>query len=247
VVAYDRSGLGHSPPGRQAPDAETRARELRELIEAIGLAGPVVLIGHSIAALYLRVYVHRYPDDVAAVVFLDSTHALVYRLFKGHTPLRERFGAAFASCAHHLGVKSLPFPLIRASDAPWSTLPEQARCQIEQLSTRTDLLVTERAERAMLEAASRQAQACGNLGAIPLLVITGGTRTEEELRFAEEPESFMDKWMLLQRDLVSLSESGRHVVIEGAGHRNLVTEKGFADRVCEKIAGFVKDTRGMGD
>ncbi len=48
----------------------------------------------------------------------------------------------------------------------------------------------------------------------------------------------MDKWMLLQRDLVSLSTRGVHRIIESAGHCDLVTDKKHAEQVCEEIASF---------
>ena len=239
VIAYDRSGLGWSGPLSAAPDGGSRARELRDLLEALDIKSPVVLIGHSIAALYLRNYVYRWRHHVMGLVFLDSTHHLVYRLFEGRLPTGERIRRWVASCAHGLGVKRLPFPLLRMSELPWNALPEQSRREIEYLSAIPGLTLTERAEQALLGAASRQAQACGDLGDMPLLVMTGAIRTEREQRYCTHPQAFMDTWMLLQRDLVSLSTRGEHRVIEGAGHCDLVTDNRYAAQVCANIVAWV--------
>jgi pimeloyl-ACP methyl ester carboxylesterase len=240
VLVYDRAGLGRSEPSGALPDGESRAQELQAVIETLGLKGPFVLIGHSIAALYLRIYAHRRREDVLGLVFLDGTHPLAYKLFKERTPLGERILKALALSAYRVGVSRLPYSLLRETDPPWNALPKDAQQEIAYLSTQTAQWATERAERAMQSAASQQARARGTLGDTPLLVITAGTRTPEELQHAEDPEVFMDKWMLLQRDLVSLSMRGIHRTIEGAGHRSLVTDRRYALQVCSEIACFVR-------
>ncbi|MFR9804483.1 alpha/beta fold hydrolase [Pseudonocardia sp. RS010] len=73
-VLYDRLGTGWSDvvdlprPGSRVTD------DLRELLEAIGLPGPYVLVGHSLGGLYARLFAKRFPDDVAGLVLLDPTH-----------------------------------------------------------------------------------------------------------------------------------------------------------------------------
>ena len=240
VMVYDRSGLGRSEPTSALPDGESRAQELQAVVETLGLRGPFVLIGHSIAALYLRIYVHRRSEDVMGLVFLDGTHPLAYNLFKERIPLGGRIVESIALRAYRLGVSRLPYSLVREHDPPWSTLPTDVQQEVAYLAARSAQWATERAEKAMQSAASQQARKCGTLGDTPLLVITAGTRTPEELRYAEDPEAFMDKWMLLQKDLVSLSTCGVHRTIEGAGHCNLVTDRRYALQVCSEIACFVR-------
>jgi len=238
VIAHDRPGLGRSAAVDARPDGEARARQLNEVIEALKIEGPFVLIGHSIAALYLRIYFQRNPRNVLGLVFLDATHSLVWRLIQGRTPITERGRRFIARGAQWVGIKRLPFSMRRANAAPWSTLPVESRREVERLAGETIPAITESDEHAMLALASKQADACGDLGDTPLLVITGGMRTAEELRYATDPDAFMETWMLLQRDLVSLSSRGIHRVIADAGHCNLVTDKQYADQVCAEIVAF---------
>ncbi len=79
VCSYDRAGFGWSdalPPPR---DADHIAAELHELLAAAKINGPIVLMGHSIAGIYIRDYATRYPADVSGLIFVD-----------GSTPLQNR-------------------------------------------------------------------------------------------------------------------------------------------------------------
>jgi pimeloyl-ACP methyl ester carboxylesterase len=66
--------------------------ELRALLEAANVRGPLVLVGHSIGGLLVRLYADRY-DNVVAVVLVDPTHesAVLYSLPLGRwVRLREQ-------------------------------------------------------------------------------------------------------------------------------------------------------------
>ena len=72
VCAYDRAGIGASPP---APEATRTTKDivadLHALLTNAKLEGPFVMVGHSLAGWPLAVYASQYPDDVAGVVLVD--------------------------------------------------------------------------------------------------------------------------------------------------------------------------------
>jgi pimeloyl-ACP methyl ester carboxylesterase len=74
VCAYDRAGMGWSEPGPSPLDATRAASELHTLLQKADEEGPYVLVGHSLVGLYSRVYAERYPEEVAGMVLVDSTH-----------------------------------------------------------------------------------------------------------------------------------------------------------------------------
>jgi pimeloyl-ACP methyl ester carboxylesterase len=75
VITFDRPGLGQSDPGVE-PRTPTRiARELRSLLEALGVEGPVVLAGHSMGGLHVLRYASLFPDRVVGVAILDTPPA----------------------------------------------------------------------------------------------------------------------------------------------------------------------------
>ena len=51
------------------------ARELRNLLRAARVDLPFVLAGHSLGGLVVQLYAARYPDQVAGMVLVDSSHS----------------------------------------------------------------------------------------------------------------------------------------------------------------------------
>ena len=73
VCAYDRSGLGLSEPRSGPRDAESIARQLHELLRQAGVEPPYVPIGWSAGGLYVRVFAHRFPNEIAGMVLVESS------------------------------------------------------------------------------------------------------------------------------------------------------------------------------
>src|SRR5918994_2477775 len=73
VCAYDRAGMGWSEMGPEPRDAKQITSELHTLLSKAGIEGPYVLVGHSLGGISMQTYAHRYPDEVAGVVLVDSS------------------------------------------------------------------------------------------------------------------------------------------------------------------------------
>ncbi|AMK76352.1 MULTISPECIES: alpha/beta fold hydrolase [Methylomonas] len=74
AFAYNRPGYGNSEPVATPRDGAHIVDELRELLRSKGLKPPYVLVGHSLGGLYIQHFARRYPDQVRALVLVDSTH-----------------------------------------------------------------------------------------------------------------------------------------------------------------------------
>lgn len=70
--AYDRAGLGFSDTGPAPRDSAAIGGDLEALLRARGEAGPVILVGHSMAGLHTRLFVLRHPGRVKALVLVDA-------------------------------------------------------------------------------------------------------------------------------------------------------------------------------
>lgn len=71
-LAYDRAGLGYSDPGPRPRDGRAIVADLEALLSRVGETGPLILVGHSMGGLLLRVFVGRNRDRVAGVVLVDA-------------------------------------------------------------------------------------------------------------------------------------------------------------------------------
>lgn len=76
AFAYNRPGYGKSDAATTPRDGQHVVDELRALLISQGLQPPYVLVGHSLGGLYVQRFARRYPDEVSALVLVDSTHPL---------------------------------------------------------------------------------------------------------------------------------------------------------------------------
>lgn len=70
--AYDRAGLGRSDPGQKPRDGLAVVRDLETLLLQAHEPGPYILVGHSMAGLYARLFAARNPGEVRGVVLVDA-------------------------------------------------------------------------------------------------------------------------------------------------------------------------------
>lgn len=88
-VAYSRAGQGRSDPPSseniifddgqiQVASAQSRTDDLANLLEQLNVDPPYVLVGHSLGGIYIRLFAQRFPDAVAGLVFIDSSHPHQY-------------------------------------------------------------------------------------------------------------------------------------------------------------------------
>ena len=72
TYSYDRAGFGWSTSiGSNPCRLEQRAQELHDLLQALKIPAPYILVAHSFGAYIVRHHAHHFPDQVAGVVLVD--------------------------------------------------------------------------------------------------------------------------------------------------------------------------------
>ncbi|MGV3582100.1 MAG: alpha/beta fold hydrolase [Methylophilus sp.] len=74
TFAYNRPGYGESDSVSTPRDGSHVVDELRSMLLSKGLTPPYILVGHSLGGLYMQLFARRYPDEVSALILVDSTH-----------------------------------------------------------------------------------------------------------------------------------------------------------------------------
>lgn len=74
VCRYDRANRGRSDPAPKPRSAQDFVADLYSLLVAAAIPRPLVLVGHSLGGLIVRLYAHQYPQDVAGLVLVDPMH-----------------------------------------------------------------------------------------------------------------------------------------------------------------------------
>jgi pimeloyl-ACP methyl ester carboxylesterase len=98
---FDRANVGNSEKAEGPRTSATAATELHRLLEAAGLPGPYVLVGRSFGGYNVRLFASMYPDDVSALVLMET--------------LTPEF---------HAGMKELLTPMQWASEASFNRTVE---------------------------------------------------------------------------------------------------------------------------
>ena len=87
-LAYDRAGLGHSEPGPRPRDGRAVVADLAALLREAGERDPVVLVGHSMGGLMVRLFAITHPDRVLGVVLVDAVTPDILKLPAGPGAVR---------------------------------------------------------------------------------------------------------------------------------------------------------------
>jgi pimeloyl-ACP methyl ester carboxylesterase len=208
VCSYDRSGIGWSDTSPHPKDGTSIARELHELLQRAGVAGKLLLVGHSTGGLYARIFRAQYPERVAGLVLLDASNENQFsQTPDGEIQYRRLKGAySLLPIAASVG-------LIRLS--PMCDLPEDfpsaARSDFHAMCSRTSTWKSQQHEVDAIAAAMAQVKSQQPLGDLPLVVVTAGG----------DPQHIED-WLNLQKELVTLSTNGIHIVRPNATHLGLL-------------------------
>jgi pimeloyl-ACP methyl ester carboxylesterase len=211
VLAYDRSGIGWSDAGPEPHDAATSARHLALLLDRLEVDGPLVLVGHSMGGLFVRVFADLFPERVAGVVLVDPAHPdQLERFSEGVGRLQRDFMGQLSVAPVLAG-----FGVIRLSGGipeGAEKLPEEGRADAEIFYSSTHHLQGVKAEMLAWDESAGQARRASSLGDRPLVVLS-----------ATEPSSpLVESLRPLHEELVRLSTSGQHRLAPGASHRSIL-------------------------
>jgi pimeloyl-ACP methyl ester carboxylesterase len=220
VVSYDRAGLGWSDADPAPKTAALAAHRLRVLLHHAGVLPPFVLVGHSMGGLFIRVFAALFPGEVAGMVLLDAVHPDQH-LRSAAIDLHMRTGFRFLRAVPMLA--RLGYVRLTGLFDSWGEgLPARQAAESEAILSTHRHLRTTRDESLAWEAICAEVRGTGDLGNLPLAVVTAGKDI-----LPGHPE--------LQRELACLSCDSTHLVVPGADHVTLVTRREYARVVVEAI------------
>ncbi|MEM7342510.1 MAG: alpha/beta hydrolase [Actinomycetota bacterium] len=224
VCAYDRAGYGWSDGVADPKTSIETADDLHTLLVNGGETGPFLLVGHSLGGLHVRTFALRYPDDVAGVILVDSSHEQQATRLAMLAPLDDAQLAGLTMC-RRVALLGLPRLLGLNDAAVPSTLPISADVRAAWVSrlNQTRFCATVRDEFVAARAETSRATPPAGLGDLPLTVLASGRDPFAE----QEPVDGVAEGDLeeasriaaeLQAELAELSTRSTYRVVADAGH-----------------------------
>lgn len=210
VCAYDRAGLGWSDPSLKPRTTKVIAEELHTLLHNAGVAGPYVLVGHSLGGMDARMFASQYRSEVAGMVLVDSSHPDQEERFPAEAK-KLSAGTRYVIRAMQITLP-IGLPRLLASRAA----PPEIRPEFCAVFCRRQFLAAVRAEAEAQEENSAQVRALGSLGDLPLIVLS---HDPDKMKFPGNlTEPVNRAWGEMQEELAHLSTKGSHLVVKGSGH-----------------------------
>jgi pimeloyl-ACP methyl ester carboxylesterase len=225
-VVYDRAGTGWSDRSpRPARTAAEVTDELSALLTAADVAGPYVLVGHSLGADYARIFASRFPGQVAGLVLAEPHHedytaflppdlAAIYASFDLDQALPAEIPA---------GLTELYRALFSQEMAAW---PREVREPLIEGHLGRDWLQAGLAEAAGARALDDELRAAGPLPDLPLIVLTATDIDPfKEAVSGGIPEALLrgeiDGKTRLYEKLAASVSRGENRLVAGVGHVTL--------------------------
>jgi pimeloyl-ACP methyl ester carboxylesterase len=230
AVSYDRAGHGWSDLAPEPRTALQLAKELHVLLEAAGVQGPYVLVGHSFGGYVNRAFVELYRESVVGMVLVDSIHSAEWEEPTGEQLKVIKVGLRYAWIAAwlaRLGLVRLCLArvargspgLARMAASGFGAgvasavqriageirkLPAPVLPMVRGLWSQPKNFTSLGQYVAALPVNAGQVAALSSVGDIPLVVLSGNHHVGRS-----------SDW---QRELVQLSSCGRQIVVSDSGH-----------------------------
>jgi pimeloyl-ACP methyl ester carboxylesterase len=237
VCSYDRAGIAWSEPSTSPREAKNIASELHTLLQEAGLKPPFLLAGHSLGGLFVLRYAHEYPEDVAGLAFLDSSHPDQDKLLEDAAGGVERELKILGRLRWllRLGVSHVYNPY----KTQLRPLPAEAYRQALYFTHQPSMVDAVMGETAARAASMLQAGEVKSLGSLPMLVVSRGITFEPNPENSDEDNArrqrIAEDWIGLHKKYLTLSTQSRYVVVSDSTHYTLVSTRTFSDQVAGEI------------
>ncbi len=215
VCSYDRAGNYWSETSPNPRTSGQIVKELHTLLQNAEIQAPYVLVGHSVGGANMQLYASQFPDEVAGMVLVDSSHA------EQRTRLPENYKPP--AILPFLIKVTAPIGIARLINSSETTdqqtfNPISAPNRIA-VSSSTKSFYAYANELALIETSFNEVGSNPmKLGDKPLIVLTQG-KIERVPGMTEDETILTQKgWLELQAELAQRSSGGKQITAEKSGH-----------------------------
>jgi pimeloyl-ACP methyl ester carboxylesterase len=216
VCSYDRAGYAWSDDAPEPRTGLLAVQDLRTMLRAAGLQGPMVVVGHSWGGMLAQMLAQTNSEEVAGLVLVDALHHDQTASMDPDVHARYSRNMRFLTGS---ATWLAPLGLTRLAGMPASVVLDKLPAS-EQVSARA-LAMQSKNYRALyteymgIDPALAVARSLPPVPAVPTIVLS--THALSEFPPGWELDYMRQHWIAGQRALAR-ETAAKHVVVADAGH-----------------------------
>lgn len=218
-LAYDRAGLGHSDAGPEPRHGRAINDDLEALLAALRETGPILLVGHSMGGLMVRLFALERDRALAGLVLVDAVTPDVFSLPGGARTVRA-FGKLLQAVSH--GAKFGLMAPVALISGNLIGLPGAAGAEKRRIHASAPHAHAAAAEVVQWPRTSEMAGAIELPPELPVAVVTAG------------PRRGRGPLKAIQEKPAKLSRAGFIEHVEPSNHANLLGPR-YADAIVRGV------------
>jgi len=244
VIRYDRPGFAWSPGSSCDRRSVAAARRIIELLKALEINDPVILVGHSMGGIHVRMFTHAYPDLVAGLVLVDSSHeqqaARFSQVFPGYTEMMFGYARRVRAWSGRTHEEILDH--LWGSDLlPLCPSPEVESLMRDRMNPEQMVSIADEYE-SMFDVFNQPDEAIHSLGDLPTIALTSTRKfSGDDMSEAQSSEMFRI-FQECQAEISQRSTRGRQILVAQAGHYIQVDQPQI---VIDAVRAMVEIVRGV--
>lgn len=223
ACAWDRAGFGFSGPSPERQDLPHTTADLEAALKAAGIAGPYVIVGHSMGGYESLAFADRHRAETVGMVLVDPSTPGQDAMFQRTAPHLKAFvDTLYAQAIAQ--IRACAGKTSEGCDADQADYPELLRAAMALYAADPARAATEASlYEAFPEATAQAVNPARNFGDMPLVVLSA-MNTQADLppgapaeAMAELP-GFMAELVHDRDGLAALSSRGVNRKVEGSSH-----------------------------
>jgi pimeloyl-ACP methyl ester carboxylesterase len=218
VCVYDRAGYSFSDPGPMPRDTAAEVKDLHNALKSAGLAGPYILVGHSLGGFDARLFAYIYPRETAGLLLLDPPTERIFQ----HTREPDEDIGLMKRCADL--VRAAPLAWERNNDCldlrvgpRWPAAMKSKLLADQNHVSWFETLVSEDVSM-VTRSADELVAARRRLGAIPLILLQADTNCPSTQRHTPARVQFDAQRCAELAGQAHDSTRGERRIVSGASH-----------------------------
>lgn len=221
---YERPGYGWSEQASTPRDTNQIVEDLHRLLDKSGEKPPYLFVAHSMGAMEVLLYTHKYPEEVEGVVLVDGTSPYKH-LYHSEASISD-FGVKFIKILNKVGFVRiiLDFELIPMFNNRLNSMNEEIKKIDKAMTYKNILNDMVLKEGNSLKTTAEEMYGKLDFRDIPLVLFAADKSMQE-----------LPGWGNSHNSLLKLSNDSKLIVVENTDHLSILHDS------AEEIENVIKE------